>query len=661
MHRFIIGLAFLVLLALSTVAVRADRLAATWIGPGGNGGEGNWNTSSNWNLGIVPNNGTDGNGDGVPDIYDVQIDDVPTTASLVHGDTRIFALAGLTVDSGDTLELYSPSGIRMNDSDGASEIVNNGLIRIDAPPLTNPRLSFSGETLSLSGNGTIELGIGILQPGTIAPLDGGRIVNGPDHTITTTGQGRISRIGTFLSPAFDFRAALTNRGTIRAADEGVIEAELREANHLNDGTVEATTGGKVFIYGMNTGIFHNRGLIFATDDGSLIESSEINVSNESGGVMRASQLGGIILTATTSAPITNAGLIEAVDGGGIGLRGMNIANVGQGQIQARSGGVISLSNGEFRPDPAIQVADSQSRLEIIGNAIFENDGNVLTAGPGVLGLGRALIRGGEVTSGVGALEIGLFQFGRPTLENVRLTGTAHGSGFDVGGSLTVDSVFTATESMSLGTEGQAYIRGAGVSRFLGGADIRSTGGALVIAREHVAVFHSLDIHNGELCIDGTIISEAGTTAFGTLSGSGTIVSPFLHITDGTISPGVGIGTLRIIGNLEFFGSEALYMAELAESASDQLQIVGNLRLDTPSDNLALDGGLSGHSYVIAQYTGEREGTFDNVTPGYNVIYDDVAKQIRVEPIPEPPGWALFVVAAMLFAATNRRQSVRAAI
>jgi hypothetical protein len=57
----------------------------------------------------------------------------------------------------------------------------------------------------------------------------------------------------------------------------------------------------------------------------------------------------------------------------------------------------------------------------------------------------------------------------------------------------------------------------------------------------------------------------------------------------------------------------------------------------------LSGGLIDESYVIARYSGERTGIFDNVTPGYNVVYDDVAKQIRVQPIPEPASVALAVV------------------
>ena len=51
----------------------------------------------------------------------------------------------------------------------------------------------------------------------------------------------------------------------------------------------------------------------------------------------------------------------------------------------------------------------------------------------------------------------------------------------------------------------------------------------------------------------------------------------------------------------------------------------------------------GESYLIAKYTGERVGTFGNVTPGYDVIYDDLAKQIRAEPIPQPASLVLAFV------------------
>jgi hypothetical protein len=76
-----------------------------------------------------------------------------------------------------------------------------------------------------------------------------------------------------------------------------------------------------------------------------------------------------------------------------------------------------------------------------------------------------------------------------------------------------------------------------------------------------------------------------------------------------------------------------------------LSITGNLFLNF-DETLLLSGGLAGQSYVIAEFTGQRSGEFDHVTPGYNLIYDDLTKQIRVEPIPEPSSLALAIFGMM---------------
>jgi hypothetical protein len=90
-----------------------------------------------------------------------------------------------------------------------------------------------------------------------------------------------------------------------------------------------------------------------------------------------------------------------------------------------------------------------------------------------------------------------------------------------------------------------------------------------------------------------------------------------------------------------------------------LDITGNLQLGSFSNaTLALTGGLVGESYLIAKYTGERKGTFGNVTPGYNVIYDDLAKQIRVEPIPEPASIALAMMGIVAAAVYRRSRTTQ---
>jgi hypothetical protein len=102
--------------------------------------------------------------------------------------------------------------------------------------------------------------------------------------------------------------------------------------------------------------------------------------------------------------------------------------------------------------------------------------------------------------------------------------------------------------------------------------------------------------------------------------------------------------MSVYGRVQL-GVASTFLVELGTTDSDLLDVTGNLEIGGMfgGADLALSGGVVGENYMIAKYTGERVGTFGNVTPGYNVIYDDLAKQIRVEPIPEPASAALAIV------------------
>ena len=127
MHRLIMGP--IVLLLIHLAGVDHDRLEAIWIGPDGDGGEGNWNVPSNWNLRVVPINGADGNGDGLPDIFDVRIDGRPESASLVDDSEAEVEVAGLALDTGDIFELTQPFPFTLHNPSGTVGVVNDGLIR----------------------------------------------------------------------------------------------------------------------------------------------------------------------------------------------------------------------------------------------------------------------------------------------------------------------------------------------------------------------------------------------------------------------------------------------------------------------------------------------------------------------------------------------------
>jgi hypothetical protein len=392
MHRFLIWVLFLVVVHFSALAVRAERLEAVWIGPGGNGGEGDWHTPSNWNLGIVPDNGVDADGDGVPDIFEVRIDGLPSVTSQVRSNAPPVEVAGLAIGEGDTLNLVEPLGLTLRDTDEAIEVTNNGLISLDGVSYV-PALTFAGDSITLSGGGTLQLGTQRALAGIFAALDGGRIINGGAHTIKTSGLMRAGRLTGFHPESSARAPALTNAGEIIAEDRAELRIDLNDEAHYNNGTIQATTGERASVASTVGGTLRNRGLVSVADTFSRFNIEGLQIVNEADGVVQASLGSQLVIAAP---PIDrqhrNSGLIEA-DGALVVIEGNNILNEGRGAIEARFGGAIRLTNGTFRPDPAIRVLDYNSQLQI-WDAIFENHGNVLTApGPGDRGGSRLFTNG----------------------------------------------------------------------------------------------------------------------------------------------------------------------------------------------------------------------------------------------------------------------------
>jgi hypothetical protein len=164
---------------------------------------------------------------------------------------------------------------------------------------------------------------------------------------------------------------------------------------------------------------------------------------------------------------------------------------------------------------------------------------------------------------------------------------------------------------------------------------------------------------GRLRNSGIMTAESQISVLGSLAGTGTIVTRYVDVS-GTISPGDGIGTMYLVGDLTF-GPFGTFLAELDGANSDLLQIIGGLSLSHEfnlGENLVLTGGVPGNSYSIINYTSSRFGVFESVTPGYDVIYDNVAKQIRVQVIPEPASVVLAFVGVVSAVVASRARGSR---
>jgi hypothetical protein len=577
----------------------------------------------------------------MPDIFDVWIDRLPP-ATVAHNTTKTIEVAGLNLGEDDGLNLEWPGNLVLREVDATVEIVNDGVIRLGGIHVVEPRLSFAGQTLRFSGNGLVEIGNETARPAIIAALDNGRIINGPGHTLRTAGRLYGGRITGFTGNETNGNLALTNEGMITVAGQGAnLAIRLNGDDHFNSGVIEAVDRSDLTLSSAQNGLLVNSGLVNARNGGD-IEFIGMSLANEVAGVIRAENESHIEFHVDPAQQFENRGLLEAIgSASAIIMVGKQLDNGSGGVVRASSGGAIVLAAATFRPDPAIEIQDQASFLLIHDGAMFENEGNVLSAGPGTLvvdggGAQRAIVRGGEVTSGQGKMR--LIGAG---LENLTLSGTASRFDVDLKGTITVDSGFTTDEVYRINlTRGDAVLRGPGVSRLAGPGSFDAGRFRFEIAADHRVEASSLRLR-GTVLVNGQLDAE-NVAVDGVLGGTG-LVSSRTQINVGesaAISPGNGIGTLSLDGDVSFYSGSLI--AGLGDGSSDLLSITGDLWL-TLDDNLLLSGGLVGQTYVIAEFTGERYGEFENVTPGYNVIYDDLARQIRVEPIPEPAGIALAII------------------
>lgn len=126
---------------------------------------------------------------------------------------------------------------------------------------------------------------------------------------------------------------------------------------------------------------------------------------------------------------------------------------------------------------------------------------------------------------------------------------------------------------------------------------------------------------GILVVNGSKIGSGAVTVDpgGTLAGTGSIEGDVAN--SGTIAPGdetLTPGTLTLPDNVTNL-ADSNWLIGLAGTSSGKLVIGGDLDLSAV-DSLDVVGIGSGSSWLIATYAGTLLGTFDNVTPGYEVDY-----------------------------------------
>lgn len=572
-----------------------------------------------------------------------------TGSWIVNGGGAVSRIVGGSVQSIAGAELVFRGqggvlqGVTLNSAprfeDGSTVFVSNGLT------LNNATVDLSNENQGssdfvfvedgprfINGTGTVVLGNAFNRG--IENLVGPQATIGPNVSIRgQRGQllGGLNPILLQGSVSADVDDGLINLFHVIIDAGGVAEAKNGAELQLNgawenNGTIRVRDGSTVGLGGT-----------FDLDDiGSIVRTETstvqlIGVLNNAGQTFDVHTTTGPLVLRTggqvLGGRITSSGastlLIDHADLGGPLFNGVTLAmdlgfTVGNGGNLNVLGNLpldnVKINMGGSGIDRAITFSGTESQTlggsgEIMLNGFIRNsmtNSAKLTIGPNILIHGNGIVDGHVTTTAGGVIN----------------QGTIRAEGFGVtlmlrqatndGGS--IRALPNTTLQISLPSFGETTF-------------VQTSGQLSVAAMASIVADRGIDIRGG------------------TLSGSGKIQiladafpNNFVRVTGGAVlSPGEPLGTLTVDGDV-VVGSEGHLAIDLSGSLSDALQIIkggplqpaeGSLDLSSTNDFLDVTVGepLTAVKYLIASYAGTLKGTFDHVTPGFNVTYDAAQKKI----------------------------------
>ncbi len=366
-------------------------------------------------------------------------DGTTTNLTLDNNAGTIEALGGmLTIETGNTitnasgatLEAASAAKLKIDDS----TIDNSGNIQVDGTLVLGVP-SAASSTLTLDGAGTVTLAGGAIVPASLSSgetlvNDGNTIIgygtignfgsSGLGLTVDNDASGTIEASGGTLKIATG--APFTNDGLLEVASGGTLDFTLSALANNGTNPLGATDPNGILIYGTflvdnpttstssvtlngspgqggvalvggtiegnstNSETFFNANNVIAGYGSIGIGTDELTLDNETHGTIDAN-VSGQTLTLDPAGTITNAGLLEATNGGTLQVDSATIDNTGNIKVGSGASLLAIPNGGSLTLDGGGTVTLAGGAIGVTGTASLTNAGNTII-GYGSIGLGN---------------------------------------------------------------------------------------------------------------------------------------------------------------------------------------------------------------------------------------------------------------------------------
>ena len=484
------------------------------------------------------------------------------------------------------------------------------LLGATTPALMAQTMTVMSGEVSNVGNTTVEM-LTVEAGGTlnVIPSANFNLTGSMATTIDNSGV-----INTNTASDFQFARGVSNSGAINV-DSGM-SASPTDIEVAADTTL--TGGGTITLSGANAGI---TGAISGVDldiDGQTIQGqgalgrNTIDIINSSGGVIDANVGGQTLVIDAAAGGLTNAGTIEATNGGTLEIDNTVVNNAG-GTITAQTGSNVLLDGTTTINGGTISSVDTgEVRTDGSSNVFLNgvtNTDSLVVGNAADLGIAGTITNSGEITFDGTVLSPTDIEVQTP---GATLTGggtvTLGGSnaGINGGGTLTIGNQ-TIQGDGSLGRN-TIDITNTAEGTILANVD----GEALVIDVSTIDFSNdgSLGVDNGALL---QIIGDLDSSDTSTLFGEGTITASggdILH--SGLIAPD---DSLVLDANV-LLDSDSEIQIDIGALGFDVLSVTDDLTLDGLLSLSLLDGFTPDALDTFEIITsGSLAGSFANVTNG----------------------------------------------